>query len=142
MKLRIMSLLILLTASQSFAASKTVMKCAVGNVTGGDGARVNLIENEKGQTRANLIFGTTVSGTMYSVAVDESTYKGSIKGKSAFVIELIVTNQAASNKYVNGYKASLKAIYPDLRNADGTGSVATSPSDQFVCGEQIAPFGR
>ena len=47
--------------------SKTIMQCAENHITTYNGARVNIIESNNGQLRANLIFGTTVSGTMYNV---------------------------------------------------------------------------
>lgn len=139
----ILTLLTLVTlTSPAFAASTTVMKCAVENVHGYEGARVNVIQNAKGEVRANLIFGTTVSGTMYKAAQVDNKIVGAIRNKTQFTIEVALSNEAATNKYISGVKATLSAVFPDLRNANGIGSVVTVASDNFVCGKQIAPFSQ
>jgi hypothetical protein len=116
------------------ANAKTILyQCAVDRV-GHDGARVNLIEKD-GVIRANLIFGTTVSGTIYNVKeMNRGYYAGQIKNKSAFTMELVITDKRARNDNIDGYESSLKATYPTLETSSGYDVVETS----LVCGEKIS----
>jgi hypothetical protein len=113
-------------------AKTTLFQCAVDRVEG-HGARVNVIEN-KGHIRANLIFGTTVSGTIYSVTKTNTGYAGQIKSKPGFTIELVITDKRDTNSNIDGYEAYLKATYPTLQNSDGYDLVETL----LVCGKKIS----
>ncbi|MCB0370132.1 MAG: hypothetical protein KDD45_12090 [Bdellovibrionales bacterium] len=123
--------LLALTSSQILLAN-TIYQCAVENVVP-HGARVNILEN-KGKFRANLIFGTTVSGTMYSVEPSQFGYKGSIKGQPGFSIEIYVSSTRAKNSNIEGFAAKLNAVYPTLQNAAGFNKVSTP----IVCGKKIS----
>jgi hypothetical protein len=123
------------------AHAVTILKCAVKRVTADKGARVNLLQGSDDTLRANLIFGTTVSGTMYHVTeVRPGIYQGTIKGKKDFKIQLAVSDTPSENKYIRGYRATLEVTYPDLQESSGRGSFRSVGSDQFVCGEQINNF--
>jgi hypothetical protein len=118
------------------ADSESVLQCA-GNLVGSDGVRVNLIRSAKSGLRANLIFGTTVSGQMYRVQPTAEGFKGDRQG---LPMELRVSSSRARNKYIDGRKASLEVTFVDLRNPSGQGRHSTKLSDQFVCGKQIRPY--
>lgn len=113
-------------------AKTTIYQCAVDQVEP-HGARVNVVEN-KGLLRANLIFGTTVSGTIYNVEKTNRGYAGQIKNKPEFTMELVITNERDENSNIDGYKSHLKAVYPTLLNSDGYEVVETT----LVCGEKIS----
>lgn len=122
------------------AMAGTVLQCAVKKVPS-QGARINIIENSKGQMRANLIFGTTVSGTMYTVTeVKPGTYQGTIKSDEKFWLKLSVSLIQSENRYIRGYKSSLEVVYPDLRKASGFSHFKSSEDDEFTCGKQIRGY--
>jgi hypothetical protein len=113
-------------------AKTTLFQCAVDRVEG-HGARVNVIESNGG-IRANLIFGTTVSGTLYHVEKTNLGYAGQIRNKPAFRLELVITGEPGRNSNVDGYKSYLKATYPTRKNRRGYDAVETA----LVCGEKIS----
>ncbi len=132
----------LVLSTSSLASAKTIIQCAVGRVSGGEGARINLLQADDGSLKANLIFGTTVSGTVYHVLqTSPGVYQGQINAKPEFSIHLIVSPQISSNKYINGHKSSLQIIYPDLNSQTGKSSFKSSPTEDFVCGKKIGDFG-
>lgn len=133
---------ILLYALTSQAGSQTFMQCSVGKVKGYEGARINLLKDSNGDFKANLVFGTTVSGTMYHVAQrsDGLEYQGRIKNKDKFWLVLKLTNKAAQNRYIRGQAASLEVVYPTLQNRAGYKVFKSAPADNFVCGKQINNF--
>jgi hypothetical protein len=137
--------LVLITATLLLsvqANAETILKCAVKNVRN-EGARVNLLQSAGGNLRANLLFGATVSGTMYNVVeVKPGVYQGTIKGKEEFKLELTVSEVAAENRYIRGFKSSLSVEYPDLRKRSGRDSFTSTAGDEFVCGRQIRGFGE
>jgi hypothetical protein len=140
MKLSLLMMTLMLS-SASFGASKTIAQCTVNKVSGGEGARVNLLQTEDGQYKANLIFGTTVSGQSFQVSqISAGVFVGSIRNKPQFPIKLVISSLGKVNSYVNGYAASLEAAYVDLRNPNGMGSVKTTDADGFVCGKIISRF--
>jgi hypothetical protein len=127
------------------AHAETILKCAVNNVVGYEGARVNVIKNAKGEVRANLIFGTTVSGTMYSVSeIAPGIFQGAIKGKGKekFWIKLFVSGAVAENKSIRGGKSQLEVVYPTTLVKSGMGHFKSFEKDNFVCGEQFRPFRK
>ncbi len=113
-------------------AKTTLFQCAVDHVRGG-GARINIIENN-GVVRANLIFGTTVSGVMYAVQRTQDGFIGQIKNKPEFTLELAISRERGRNSNIAGYKAYLKAVYPDLNKSAGF-DIVEGP---LICGEKIA----
>lgn len=115
------------------ANAKTVLFQCAGDDVQARGVRVNVIENN-GLLRANLIFGTTVSGTMYGLKEAKDGYIGQIKNKPTYSMELKISNIQSRNSNINGYKSSLKAIYPTLLNSKGFDIVNVD----FVCGEKIS----
>lgn len=124
------------------AQAETLLKCAVNNV-GTQGARVNVIRNAKGEVRANLLFGTTVSGQMYSVSeIAPGIFQGTIKGKGKqkFWIKLFVSGAAAENNSIRGGKSQLEVYYPTVQAASGVGYFKSSEKDNFVCGEKVRRF--
>lgn len=122
------------------ASAETVLQCAVNKVPT-SGARINIVENDKGQLRANLIFGTTVSGTMYNITeVKPGVYQGAVKANDKFWIKLAVSEVQAENRYIRGYKSSLEVVYPDLRKASGFGVFKSKAGDVFTCGKQIRGY--
>jgi len=129
------------------AASDTVMQCAEGRVTALKGVRVNILEGRE-DLRGNLIFGTTVSGTMFNLREVRgnsrgfSAYHGSIRNKEKATFFLRLTGDQAENRYIRGQLAELVVIYPDLNKASGYSEYKTTDKSQFVCGKQIAPFSR
>jgi hypothetical protein len=125
--------LALLIAMPALANAGTLFQCAVDSVQADRGVRLNVIENN-GVKRANLIFGTTVSGTMYAVEETASGLKGHIKNSPQFEMELIISSQQAENANIRGHRAVLRAIYPTLQNAQGFDVVET----ELVCGDKIA----
>lgn len=140
-----MKFLILLTctllSATSFGASKTLAKCSVNKVGNYEGARVNLLETEDGKLKANLIFGTTVSGQMYHVTqVSSGVFVGSVKNQPQFRLKLVISTIGKANSYVNGYAASLEATSPSLNSSTGMKSVKTTANDEFVCGKFISRF--
>lgn len=125
------------------AHAATLLKCAVNDVAGYKGARVNVIKNAKGEVRANLIFGTTNSGQMYSVSeIAPGIFQGAIKGKGKqkFWIKLFVSGAAAENNSIRGGKSQLEVYYPTTQAASGVGYFKSSEKDNFVCGEKIRRF--
>ena len=112
--------------------AKTLYQCATNKVSP-NGVRINVIESN-GKTRANLIFGTTVSGTMYSVEEGSRGYSGEIKNKPQFSLDLEISDTPARNANISGYRAYLKAIYPTMQNANGYDLVDT----ELVCGKKIS----
>jgi hypothetical protein len=111
--------------------AKTLFQCAVDKVVPG-GVRVNVIENN-GKIRANLIFGTTVSGTMYSVHETSGGYVGAIRNKPQFTLELTLSDTAVENANIRGSLSQLKAVYPTLNNDRGYDVIET----ELVCGTKI-----
>lgn len=138
--------LITVFVAMTFAAqaqAATVLQCAVNNVAADRGARVNIIKNAKGEVRANLIFGTTVSGKMYSVSeIAPGIFQGAIKGKAnqKYWIKLFVSGAAAENKSIRGGKSQLEVYYPTKLNSSGIGYFKSSEKDNFVCGEKFRRF--
>lgn len=125
------------------AQAETVLQCAVNDVAGYKGARVNVIKNAKGEVRANLIFGTTKSGQMYSVSeIAPGIFQGSIKGKAnqKFQIKLFVSGAAAENNAIRGGKSQLEVYYPTTQVSSGVGYFKSSEKDNFVCGEKVRRF--
>lgn len=112
--------------------AETIYQCAVDNVVP-RGVRLNIIENQ-GQVRANLIFGTTVSGTMYNVDAYRLGYKGSIKGSPNFPIEIYISTTRAKNSNIEGFASQVKAVYPTQLNSSGFDQVTV----QLVCGKKIS----
>ncbi|MFS4457610.1 hypothetical protein [Bdellovibrio sp. HCB2-146] len=121
------------------AQAATLFQCAVNNVVGYQGARVSVIQNAKGQLRANLIFGTTVSGKMYALSeiapgIFQGTLKG--KGKEKQTLKLFVSNVTMENNYIRGYVSQL-----EVSSSSGQGvSYKSSDADGFVCGKKIHNF--
>lgn len=115
-----------------YASAKTIYQCAVDNVTQ-RGPRVNIIENN-GSLRANLIFGTTVSGTMYKVSESDQGYTGKIRNRPEFTLDLVITQEKTENSNINGFRSHLKAVYPTFRTQTGFDIVDTD----LVCGEKIS----
>jgi hypothetical protein len=122
----------------SSARAETIFQCAVNNVKQG-GVRVNVIQSPKYGYRANLIFGTTVSGQMYRIQPTKEGFKGDSHG---LPMELRISRVPTQNKYIVGYAAQLDVVYVDMRNASGEGSVSTTPSQRFVCGKQVRPYNE
>lgn len=125
------------------AQAETVLKCAVNNVTAQQGTRVNIIKNAKGEVKANLLFGTSVSGKMYSVTeIAPGIFQGAIKGKAnqKFQLKLFVSGAAAENNSIRGGKSQLEVYYPTKQAASGIGYFKSSEKDNFVCGEKIRRF--
>lgn len=125
------------------AQAETLLKCAVNNVSAQQGARINIIKNAKGEVKANLLFGTTVSGKMYSVSeIAPGIFQGAIKGKvnQKFWIKLFVSGAAAENNSIRGGKSQLEVYYPTTQNASGIGYFKSSEKDNFVCGEKVRRF--
>lgn len=132
MKTLLSALMVVMTVS-TVANAKTVLFQCAGDDVQARGVRVNVIENN-GLLRANLIFGTTVSGTMYGLKEVQDGYIGQIKNKPTYSMELKISNIQARNSNIDGYKASLKAVYPTLLNSKGFDVVNVD----FVCGEKIS----
>lgn len=128
-------------SSIAFGASKTIAQCTVNQVVDYTGARINLLQMKDGQLKANLIFGTTVSGTAYRVQeVSPGVFEGSIRNQPQFSIRLVISSKGKTNRYVNGFSSALEAIYPDVNSSTGKGSVKTTTKDNFVCGKIISRF--
>lgn len=129
-------LIIVLFASLTFqsaaSAGTTIYQCAVDTVVP-QGARVNIVENN-GAIRANLIFGTTVSGTMYDVTPSPLGYSGTIRNKANFDINLAISTTRAKNSNIEGFKSHLKAVYPTLQNRFGYDVIDVD----LVCGQKIS----
>lgn len=142
MKNKFLTLVLIISGLGFNAHAETILRCAVKKVSAdGTGARINLIQNANGTLRANLIFGTTVSGTMYNITeVGPGVYQGAIKTNGKFWIKLAVSSSKAENRYIKGFKASLNVIYPDLRKRTGFGTFNSEASDEFVCGKQIRGY--
>ncbi len=119
-------------SSASANAKTTLYQCAVENVDP-DGVRVNVIHS-KGKLRANLIFGTTVSGTMYQLNEIKNGYTGNIKNHPEYTIDLNISNKAGQNTNIKGKKAHLNAMYPTELNAKGFDTIETD----LICGEKIS----
>lgn len=121
------------------AQAATLFQCAVNNVVGYQGARINVIQNAKGQLRANLIFGTTVSGKMYSLSeIAPGIFQGAVKGKGKEkqTLKLFVSNVAMENNYIRGFVSQL-----EVSSISGQGaSFKSSDADGFVCGKKIRNF--
>lgn len=132
MKTFLSAFMVVMTVS-TVANAKTVLFQCAGDDVQARGVRVNVIENN-GLLRANLIFGTTVSGTMYGLKEAQDGYIGQIKNKPNYSMELKISNIQARNSNIDGYKASLKAVYPTLLNSKGFDVVNVD----FVCGEKIS----
>ncbi len=124
--------LLVITLLSVYANAETIYQCAVDKVVP-HGVRVNVIETN-GKLRANLIFGTTVSGTMYSVERTADGYAGEIKNKPDFTLALDITSNEAENSNIRGYRSHLKAVYPTLENENGYDVIDAN----FVCGEKIS----
>ncbi|MNT33204.1 hypothetical protein D3C72_1691180 [compost metagenome] len=104
---------------------------------------MNIIKNAKGEVKANLLFGTTVSGKMYSVSeIAPGIFQGAIKGKAnqKFQIKLFVSGAAAENNAIRGGKSQLEVYYPTTQAASGIGYFKSSERDNFVCGEKVRRF--
>jgi hypothetical protein len=124
------------------ASADTVLQCAVNKVPT-NGVRVNLMKSVQGQMRANLIFGTTVSGTIYNVTeVKPGIYQGSIKSNEQFWIKLSISSTPAENSYIRGYKSSVQVVYPDLRKSSGFGTFNSVAAEEFTCGKKINSYGN
>ncbi len=122
------------------AAFKTIAQCAVENVVGWEGARVNL-KSDGTNLKANFIQGTTISGTMYHVTqTSPGVFKGSIKGDASNTILLKISKTPGANRSINGHAASLEITYPSSQVARGYKNLKTTPSDNFVCGKKFADF--
>lgn len=132
MKKSLLTFMAVITLTVMANAKTVLFQCAGEDVQAG-GVRVNVIENN-GALRANLIFGTTVSGKMYNLTEAPQGYIGQINNKPAFTMELNISNIAAVNSNINGTKATLKAVYPTLLNSNGFDVVETN----FICGEKIS----
>lgn len=118
----------------------TLFKCAVDRVTANKGVRLNVIRNAAGGLRANLIFGTTVSGIMYSLKeIAPGRYRGT-KDKETFWLLLRVSGSEMQNRSIKGFSSDLSVVYPDLNKKTGKAFYETRPTDDFVCGRQIATF--
>jgi hypothetical protein len=124
-------LLGLLVSTHSFAA-ETLYQCAVDHV-GSDGARVNVTRNSSGKLRANLIFGTTVSGKMYNVQERSGGYSGEINGQSEFKISLEITKKPAKNSNIEGFESHLDVSFPTALNPSGKGRANVD----LVCGKKL-----
>lgn len=136
-----MLLVLSLLSMSVLADSKTIAQCTVDQVKGYEGVRVNLLKADNGELKANLIFGTTASGTMYHVQeVSPGTFLGSIKNKPQYTLKLMISLHGKTNAYVNGTIAYLEAVYPTLQNATGRKMIRTTPKEKFVCGKIISPF--
>lgn len=122
----------LLMATSPALAKKTLYQCAVDKVESEDGARVNIIEH-KGKLRANLIFGTTVSGTMYTVTETAEGFSGTIKRNPFFKILVKISEEPAQNANIDGYASSLEAIYPTALSPEGFKELKIN----FVCGKKL-----
>ena len=126
----------------SLLPAETLMKCAVNDMSS-RAARVNLIKDKKGDVKANLIFGTTISGTMFKVEeTEDGLFVGSIRNKSEFWIKLDVSSTKHKNKYIDGYLSKLDVVYPTVLEPSGKKHLTTKKSDLFVCGKQIRNFGE
>jgi hypothetical protein len=125
------------------AHAENLLKCAVTNVTAQQGTRVNVIKNAKGEVKANLLFGKSVSGKMYAVSeIAPGIFQGSIKGKAnqKFWIKLFVSGAAAENNSIRGGKSQLEVYYPTTQASSGIGYFKSSEKDNFVCGEKVRKF--
>ncbi len=134
--------LLMMSLAFSFAAnaSTTKLQCATKNTKRG-GVRINMLEGST--LKGNLIFGTTISGTMYELhEVRGNVYQGIIKSDKArkYYLRLIVSNTPADNGYIRGHAAQLDARYPNLNNANQMADISTKDSDEFVCGKQIRSY--
>jgi hypothetical protein len=116
----------------SIAGAETVFQCAVNQVNP-DGVRLNVLESNKG-ARLNLIFGSTVSGTMYTVTKSRDGYLGTVKGHPEFEIQLMISQVIGRNSNISGYVSHLIAIYPDLNSSTGKGFVDLD----LICGQKIS----
>lgn len=126
----------------SNAQAVTEFKCAGDDVLD-RGVRVNLNRSESGTLRANLIFGTTVSGTMFNVTeVSPGIFEGAIKGKPQFAIRLAVSSKPAENKYIRGAAAELEVIYPNQTVPTGISHLKTSAQQNFACGKQVRGYNN
>lgn len=119
------------------AQAATIMQCAVDKV-GPDGVRVNILKSGDNY-RLNLVFGTTVSGTMYNAKLEQGdggqAYIGSIKGKSEkFVIQLNLNNKPAKNSNIKGVEAHVNAVVPDLNSETKSSQIDAD----LVCGKKIS----
>ena len=132
MKISMFTFLIAMTLTMVANAKTVLFQCA-GDDVQDRGVRVNVIENN-GVVRANLIFGTTVSGTMYSLSETPEGYIGQVKNKPTYTMDLKISPIQAQNSNINGYKASLKAVYPTVLNSKGFDTVNV----HFICGEKIS----
>jgi hypothetical protein len=113
-------------------ASTTLFQCATDNVRAG-GVRVNVLKSNNSLDRANVIFGTTVSGTMYVVGQTPTGYEGYINGKPEFTFKLVISQSGNINSNIDGYESELTVIYPTFQNAAGYKVVKTN----LVCGKKI-----
>lgn len=114
------------------ALAETKFQCAGNNVRNG-GVRVNVMKT-KGKWRANLIFGTTVSGTMYVMKKNGNVYEGIARGDSDYRMILTLSEQTEENANIMGVAARLRVTYPDL---DFPG-VRSTKNVALVCGEKIS----
>ncbi len=125
------------------AAAETRFRCSVGQLGSWRGARVNMIYSESNGLRANLVFGTTVSGTMYRITSQEDgVYLGEIKKFPKAYLKLRVSNTKAENKYIKGTAASLEVVYPDLNSRSGLSKLKTETADNFVCGVKSGNYSE
>ena len=124
--------LLLGLALASTAHARTLFQCAVDNVRD-QGARVNVIETN-GTLRANLLFGTTVSGTMFQLAQTTNGYQGAILGRPEFTILLRISNRVGNNSNISGYQSELTAVYPTSLNSQGYQMIQT----RLICGKKIS----
>jgi hypothetical protein len=125
------------------AHAETVMKCSVNKLGPYKGARINLLQSN-GKLRANLIFGTTVSGTMYGIYHSGAGfYFGKNAGQKDAWLKLEISPVVTmKNNYIEGHLATLEVVYPDLNSKTGVSYLKTSTKDLFVCGKQINSFGN
>lgn len=121
------------TTLTMMANAKTILFQCAGDKVQAGGVRINVTENDN-IIRANLIFGTTVSGTMYGIIESPEGYLGQIKNKPTYSMELKISDIQGRNSNIMGYKASLKAVYPTLLNSKGFDIVDAN----FICGAKIS----
>jgi hypothetical protein len=122
------------------AQAETLLKCAGNTVAGPQAAHVNVIKSAKGEAKANVIFGKTGSGTMYSVSeIAPGIFQGAVKakGKQKFWIKLFVSGASAENSSIRGGRSQLEVYYPTKQVASGVGYFKSSERDNFVCGEKV-----
>ncbi len=116
------------------------MSCAVDKVNPGR-ARVDFQEEPDGTVRANLIFGSSGSGVVYTlVQTSPGLYEGGIKTQPQFKMKLFISQVSNDNNYIIGVNAKLLAIYPDASSKTGSSIVNVGEAEKFVCGSQAVVF--